>query len=164
MTYQCEGFNMETVKYFKALLLTISIVLFSNTTFASSTPSTCDDPDNGLFISLSSDDVWKASMALNYAKKNLEFGPVTIFMNVTGTRIAVKENKLPHDFYALNRMTTQESLQAFLKAGGRGLVCPNCLERAGFKPGNLIKHKNLDMGMPELVRSELDCSNKQLRW
>ena len=162
MTYQCEGFHMETVKYLKAFLLTMSIVLFSNTTFAS--PSTCDDPDNALFVNLSSDDVWKASMALNYAKRNLAFGPVTIFMNVTGSRIAVKENKLPHDFYALNRMTTLESLQEFLKAGGRGLVCPNCLERAGFKPGNLINHKNLDMGMPELVRSELDCSNKQLSW
>ncbi len=85
-------------------------------------------------------------------------------MNVTGTRIAVKESKLPHDFYALNRRTTQESLKAFLKAGGRGLVCPNCIVRAGFKSKHLIKHKNLDMGAADLVRTELDCSSKQLSW
>lgn len=126
--------------------------------------SNCDDTENSLFISLSTDDTWKASMALGYAKKNLEHGPVTIFMNVTGTRIAVKEEMLPHDFYALNRKSTQESLKAFLKAGGRGLVCPNCIVRAGFKAENIIEHNNIEMGAADLVRSELDCSSKQLSW
>jgi len=154
---------MKIFARLKILLIAMSLVFFSSATLAKA-PSTCDDPENGLFISLSSDDTWRASMALGYATKNLEFGPVTIFMNVTGTRIAVKEKKLPHDFYALNRKTTLESLRAFLKAGGRGLVCPNCIVRAGFNKKSLIRHKNLGMGKADLVRTELDCSAKQLSW
>jgi len=184
---------MKTFERFKILLIAMGLVFFSNIALAEgdaheqhgqgdapaamggdapmamdddaeAPSSNCDDTENSLFISLSTDDTWKASMALGYATKNLEHGPVTIFMNVTGTRIAVKEDMLPHDYYALNRKTTQESLKAFLKAGGRGLVCPNCIVRAGFKAENIIEHNNLEMGAADLVRSELDCSSKQLSW
>ncbi|MCK5831978.1 MAG: hypothetical protein KAH20_16930 [Methylococcales bacterium] len=155
---------MKGFEQLKIILVAMCLAFFSNLVLADDVPSTCDDSENALFISLSTDDTWKASMALGYAKKNLEHGPVTIFMNVTGTRIAVKESKLPHDFYALNKKTTQDSLKAFLEAGGRGLVCPNCIVRAGFKPMDIIEHNNLEMGKADLVRSELDCSEKQLSW
>lgn len=157
---------MKFFTQIKTLLVMMSFVLISHSALADDVqvPSTCEDPENGLFISLSTDDTWRASMALGYATKNLEHGPVTIFLNVTGTRLAVKEELLPNDFYALNKKTTLESLKAFLEAGGRGLVCPNCIVRAGFGPDKLIKHGNLSMGKADLVRSELDCSSKQLSW
>ena len=153
------------MKSLQIKIFLLTMVFFSNAALAAKpVPSTCDDPDNALFVNLSDDEIWKSSMALSYATKNLEFGPVTVFLNVTGTRIAVKEKKLPHDFYALNRMTNLESLEKFLRAGGRVLVCPNCLERAGFKPQNVIKHKNIEMGGATLVREELACTNKQMSW
>lgn len=77
------------------------MALGSGTVFATSmgpAPGGCS-PDE-LYMSLSSDDTWRASMSLNFALKTLELGyPVTIFLYIEAVRLAVKPNRYPQDTY-----------------------------------------------------------------
>ncbi len=92
----------------------------------------------GLFVNLTTDDTWTTNMAINFAHNALVDGhkPVTIFLNVRGVHIAdsktlpLKDGKI--DF------NVHQSLQEFIKDGGKVIVCPICARQAGLKEENLI--------------------------
>lgn len=122
-------------------------------------PGGCS-PDE-LYMSLSSDDTWRASMSLNFALKTLELGyPVTIFLNIEAVRLAVKPNRYPQDTYGLTGKKPQEIIKELSKKGARVIVCPNCLKRAGFKDRYLIGDVYLGGPVPKLLM----CSSKQLSY
>ena len=116
------------------------------------------DEGGGLFLNLTTDDVWRGAMALNFANRNLEAGhPVTIFLNITGVRIAVKERKIPQHVNAITEKTLQELLEDAMKGGAKVIVCPFCLKQAGFVPRNVIQGVELggpDVTIPVLYESE----------
>jgi predicted peroxiredoxin len=113
-----------------------------------------------LFMSVTSDEAWRSGMALGFALKNLEDYPVTIFLNVEAVRIAVKQSVYKHDVYAQSGKTNNEVRQELISAGARVIVCPNCLDRSGFKPHELIPGAYLGGPIPEI----LHCSSVQLSY
>lgn len=120
-----------------------------------------------LFVNLTSDDTWRASMALGLARMNLlgEGGleaprPVTVFLNVEGVRLALRNRVLPHDTYGLTGKRPNALLKELIEQGARVIVCPNCLRRSGFQPKQLVRDAYL--GGP--VAQILACSTTQLSY
>ncbi|MGI9316673.1 MAG: DsrE family protein [bacterium] len=83
-----------------------------------------------LFVNLTSDDIDRAAMAINFStrvltKKDI---PVTIFLNVEGVRIADKN--IPGHQHAKGK-SLKEMLVAFIDQGGKVIVCPMCMQNVG---------------------------------
>lgn len=124
------------------------------------------DEGGGLFLNLTTDDIWRGSMALNFANRNLEAGhPVTIFLNITGVRIAVKEKKIPQHINGITKKTLQELLRDAIKGGANVIVCPFCLKQAGFAPNNVVKlGRGVEMGGHEVTIPAMYESEKVLSY
>jgi predicted peroxiredoxin len=151
------------MKKIKQILMALSMTIFimgSGTAFSASmgpAPEGCAADE--LFLSLSTDDTWRANMALNFAMRNLELGyPVTVFLSVEAVHLALRKDKYPQNTYGLTGKTAQQVIKKLSKKGGRVIVCPNCLKRAGFKPRHLIGKVYLGGPVPQI----LQCSSKQL--
>ena len=105
-----------------------------------------------LFINLTSDDTARASMAIGFATRVLEQKriPVTIFLNVDGVRLANK--------HVAQCKASQEMLRAFIKFGGRVIVCPMCMRNvAGMDRDDLIS--GVEPGGPEITWPALFADN-----
>jgi predicted peroxiredoxin len=83
-----------------------------------------------LFINLTSDDIDRASMAINLAHRVLKEKkiPVTIWLNVDGVRLVSKQ--IRQNMYNDAR-TPLEKLQAFMREGGKVMICPMCMRNLG---------------------------------
>lgn len=153
---------MVSIRKFLVTVVTATILMCSGAAISQSlgpAPTGCE-PDE-LFLSLSSDETWRANMALNFATKNLELGyPVTVFLNVEAVRLAVQNKRYPQDTYGLTGKTAQEVLKSLSEKGGRVIVCPSCLERAGFRDQQLISEVYLGGPVPDIFQ----CSSKQLSY
>ena len=97
-----------------------------------------DQDEQKLFVNLTSHEINRATMAIGFStnvltKKKI---PVTIFLNVEGVRIA--DTSLPEHKHA-NGKSTREMLSAFIKAGGKVIVCPMCMKNVGgINKGELL--------------------------
>ncbi|MCP5421120.1 MAG: DsrE family protein [Gammaproteobacteria bacterium] len=120
-----------------------------------------ENQPEGLFVNLTSDDVWRANMALSFAAANIKAGhPVTVFLNVTGVRLAVP--KVPASSDGVTGKTAQQLLQEILDAGGKVIVCPMCLKHSGFTPEDLMPGTTL--GKPEITLPALYGSAKVMSY
>jgi predicted peroxiredoxin len=83
-----------------------------------------------LFINLTSDDIDRASMAINLAHRVLKEKkiPVTIWLNVDAVRLVNKQVR--QNMYTDAR-TPLEKLQAFMREGGKVMICPMCMRNLG---------------------------------
>ena len=101
----------------------IFIAFASNAAFAA-------DSGQKLFVNLTSDEMNRASMAIGISTKVLqkEKIPVTILLNVEAVRIADKN--IPEHKHASGK-SLKQMLAGFIKAGGRVIVCPMCMENVG---------------------------------
>jgi len=106
-------------------LLLFTVVLFSVSSVAISA-----DNDKKLFVSLTTDDLDRAAMAVGISSKVLSTNsiPVTIFLSAQGVRWADKN--IPQNRY-VNGKTIPEMLQAFMKSGGQVIICKMCMENVG---------------------------------
>lgn len=86
--------------------------------------------DKKLFVNLTSDDTNRAAMAVGMATLVIqkEKIPVTILLNVDAVRLADKT--IPQNKYANGKSAT-EMLAVFMKAGGKVIVCPMCMNNVG---------------------------------
>jgi predicted peroxiredoxin len=117
-------------KTFSLILLSLLYLGFNSIALA--------DDDKKLFVSLISDDLDRAAMAVSISNKVLstEKIPVTIFLNAQGVRWADKN--IPQNKYA-NGKTMPEMLQGFIKSGGQVIICKMCMENiAGMKEADVI--------------------------
>lgn len=111
------------------------------------------DDGQKLFVNLSSDEINRATMAIGFSTKILTQKkiPVTIFLNVEGVRIADKH--IPEHKHA-NGKSTKEMLSAFMKAGGRVIICPMCMDNVGgIKKNELIE--GVEIGGPDVTWTAL---------
>ncbi len=107
---------------------------------------------SGLFVNLTTDDPWRAGMAINFAMNTLKSGhPVTIFLNVTGVHLV--SNRIPQHTNALTGKTLQQMLVEVIEGGGKVIVCPQCLQQAGMNPEDVIEQAVL--GSPEVTQGAL---------
>ena len=110
-------------KYFSILLLTL---LFAGTT----TISYSAEVEKKLFVSLTTDNLDRAAMAVGISTKVLSTNkmPVTIFLSAQGVRWVDKN--IPQNRY-VNGKTIPEMLQGFMKSGGQVILCKMCMNNVG---------------------------------
>lgn len=92
------------------------------------------NPNESLFVNLTSDDVNRAAMAIMFATmtKKQSGIDVTIFLNVEGVRLA--DNQRPAAIWVGGMegpKTVHEILSAFMAAGGTVIACPMCMKNVG---------------------------------
>lgn len=86
--------------------------------------------ESSLFVNLTSDDLDRAAMAINFSTRVRQEKkiPVTLFLNVEGVRLADK--RIPAKTHA-NGKSLKQMLDDFVKAGGKVIVCPMCMKNVG---------------------------------
>lgn len=107
-----------------------ALILFAMVLFSISSMAISADNSNKLFVSLTTDDLDRAAMAVGISSKVLSTKsiPVTIFLSAQGVRWADKN--IPQNRY-VNGKTIPEMLQAFMKSGGQVIICKMCMENVG---------------------------------
>ncbi len=121
------------------------------------TPRAPEDLAGGLFVSLTTDEIDRAAMAIGFASKvlNNTDKPVTIFMNVEGVRLV--DTNIPQNVHKSGK-TIGEMLQKFMDDGGVALVCPVCMVNVG----GMVEDDIMDgviIGSPEYTWSALFAEN-----
>jgi predicted peroxiredoxin len=104
--------------------------------------------DGKLFVNLTTDDIWRAGMALKFSQNTLKQGHgVTVFLNVQGVKLA--STKLPQHTNGVTGSTPAQMLAAIIDAGGRVIVCPMCMKQAGIEPQDLVE--GAIVGKPDIT-------------
>lgn len=120
-----------------------------------------DRPDTTLFLNLTTDDTWTATMALDYANKVREAGyPVVVFLNVRGVRVADKN--FPPDRHGPGDKTPKELLEHLIAAGATVYVCPMCSENAGMSQADWIEGSK--PGGPEVMKIQMAPATKVISY
>ncbi len=138
-------------KLILSVLLVLSVFLNSQNAQAG---------ENGrLFINLTTDDTWKAVMALNFALESQKVGKkVTIFLNVRGVHLGIRKAKLPKDPYTGKRI--QDIIKTFIAKGGKVYICKMCMKIAGYTEDLLVR--GIKLGEPRLVFKEFYDTNTKV--
>lgn len=115
------------------------------------------DDDAPLFVNLTTDEPHRATMALGFAKKQLERGhPVTVFLNDRGVMLAAKAN-------AEKFLGHQRAIAEMKASGARIVICPMCMEHYGLSADGLVD--GIETGNPDLTGSLLfEDDTKTLNW
>ncbi len=117
------------MKRFVPLLIVVCLLI--------SIPAFAEEPKKGLFVNLTSNDTWRAGMAVMFANNMLKKGhPSTILLNVEGVFLA--DTTVPQHKNGQTGKTVQEMLKGFMKGGGQVLICPPCMQQVNVKKENLI--------------------------
>ena len=117
-----------------AILITVSSAAFSGT----------NDP---LFINLSTDELHRSSMAINFGKHHSASGhPLTIFLNDKAVMMGVKAGSAKF-------ADQQQALAEVINNGALVIMCPMCLKQAGFTEADLIP--GVKLGGPKITGDAL---------
>ncbi len=110
-----------------------------------------------LFVSLTTNDVHRARMALTFSKHHSENGhPLSVFLSDKGVYIGVKSG-------AAEFSDHQKLIQEVIAKGGQVIMCPSCLKHFGFTEADLIP--GIKMGNPKVTGEALFKDNtKSLSW
>jgi predicted peroxiredoxin len=105
--------------------------------------------DEKLFVSLTSDEINRAAMAIMFSHKVLTERkiPVTIFLNVEGVRLA--DSSIPQAKHPSGK-SPSEMLTGFMADGGTVLICPMCMKNVGgIAPEQLLE--GVKVGKPDVT-------------
>jgi len=129
--------------------LVVILAAFSLSAFAGA-----NDP---LFISLTSSEPHRVTMAFNFGKHHNENGhPLSIFLSDQGVFVGVKSGA---DKYA----DQQKMLQEIIAKGGNVIMCPLCLKHYGFSPNDVLP--GIKMGSPKVTGDALfKDGTKTMTW
>jgi sulfur relay (sulfurtransferase) complex TusBCD TusD component (DsrE family) len=114
-------------------------------------------PNDPLFVSLTSNDVDRARMALNFSKHHFENGhPLSIFLSDKGVFLGVKSGSQQFAEH-------QKIMADVIAKGGSVIMCPMCLRHFGFSEADLIP--GIKMGGPKITGDTLfKDGTKTLSW
>ena len=100
-------------------------------------PAAAADDDRTFFYNITTDQTWRAGMAIGQGTKALEAGyDVVLFLNVRGVRLAATAGN--QDVFGPSGKTPRQMLETAADEGARIVMCPMCMERAGLEMGDLI--------------------------
>ena len=100
---------------------------------------------NPLVYHLSSDEPWRATVAISDATTMLKAGHnVTLLLSIEGVQIGVKH---PHSYLGLDMLT--RNVTNFIADGGRVIICEVCLKIAGYNNTDIID--NAIVGKPDIL-------------
>ena len=104
---------------------------------------------NPLVYHLSSDEPWRATVAISDATTLLKLGHnVTLLLSVEGVQIGVMH---PHHYLGLNSLTG--NVTNFIADGGNVIICEVCLRIAGYNNSDIID--GAIIGKPEIISNLL---------
>src|SRR5689334_24776086 len=99
---------------------------------------------NPLVYHLSSDEPWRATVAISDATTMLKAGhDVTLLLSTQGVQIGVKH---PHSYLGLDMLT--RNVTNFMADGGKVIICEVCLKIAGYNNSDIID--NAIIGKPQI--------------
>ncbi len=108
-----------------------------------------------VFVNLTSDEAQRVTMALNFSNSLLKDGQdVTIFLNVDGVRIGSAK--------VAGLAAQRTELQAFMKAGGKVIICAHCMQVRGVTQADLMP--GLTMGGEGAGRQAFLASTRQISY
>jgi sulfur relay (sulfurtransferase) complex TusBCD TusD component (DsrE family) len=110
-----------------------------------------------LFLSLTSDEPHRASMALNFGKHHAANGhPLSVFLSDKGVYLGVKAGATSHP-------EQQKLLQEMIGSGSAVIMCPPCLRHYGFTEVDLLP--GIQLGGAKVTGEALFKPNtKTLSW
>jgi predicted peroxiredoxin len=89
---------------------------------------------NPLVYHLSSDEPWRATVAISDASTMLKLGHnVTLLLSIEGVQMGVKH---PHHYLGLDLLTN--NVTNFIANGGKVIICEVCLRIAGYNNSDII--------------------------
>jgi predicted peroxiredoxin len=144
------------------VVLIVGLVATACVLLPTVSPARADDrPDTTLFMNLTTDDTWTATMALAYAGKVLKAGyPVVVFLNVRGVHVASKN--FPPDRYAPGNKTPKEMLEGLIAEGATVYVCPMCSKIADLAETDWID--GTKPGGPETIKVQMAPATKVMSY
>jgi predicted peroxiredoxin len=103
-----------------------------------------------LVYHLSSDDPWRATVALSDSQTMLAKGfNVTLMLSIEGVQLGVKH---PHQFLGLDLLTN--NVTNFINKGGNLIICEVCLKIAGYNNFDIIDKAVI--GTPQIMANLLN--------
>jgi len=131
-----------------------SVVLAVLATLSLSAFAGANDP---LFINLSTDELHRSTMAINFGKHHSANGhPLTIFLNDKAVMLGVKAGSSKF-------ADQQQALSEVISSGALVIMCPMCLKQAGFTEADLIP--GVKLGSPKVTGDALfKDGTKTMSW
>jgi predicted peroxiredoxin len=148
--------HARDLKLLLVLSLSITIVCVTNISSSFPFPSPLshyafakEQTGNPLVYHLSSDEPWRATVAISDATTMLKAGHnVTLLLSIQGVQIGVKH---PHSYLGLDMLT--RNVTNFMAAGGKVIICEVCLKIAGYNNSDIID--NAIIGKPQILSNLL---------
>ena len=104
---------------------------------------------NPIVYHLSSDEPWRATVAISDATTLLNLGHnVTLLLSVEGVQLGVMH---PHHYLGLDTLTA--NVTNFIADGGKVIICEVCLRIAGYNNTDIID--GAIVGQPEIISNLL---------
>jgi len=108
-----------------------------------------------VFVNLTSDEGQRVTMALNFSNSLLKDGQdVTVFLNVDGVFLGSAK--------VAGLAAQRAELQAFMKAGGKVIICAHCMQVRGVAVTDLMT--GLTMGGEGAGRQAFLASTRQISY
>ena len=110
-----------------------------------------------LFINLSTDELHRSTMAINFGKHHSANGhPLTIFLNDKAVMLGVKAG-------ATKFSDQQQALSEVIASGALVIMCPMCLKQAGYAETDLLP--GIKIGGPKMTGDALfKDGTKTMSW
>jgi len=148
--------HARDLKLLLVLSLSITIVCVTNISSSFPFPSPLShyafakqQTGNPLVYHLSSDEPWRATVAISDATTMLKAGHnVTLLLSIQGVQIGVKH---PHSYLGLDMLT--RNVTNFMADGGKVIICEVCLKIAGYNNSDIID--NAIIGKPQILSNLL---------
>jgi predicted peroxiredoxin len=148
--------HAKDLKLLLVLSLSITIVCVTNISSSFPFPSPLslyafakEQIGNPLVYHLSSDEPWRATVAISDATTMLKAGHnVTLLLSIQGVQIGVKH---PHSYLGLDMLT--RNVTNFMADGGKVIICEVCLKIAGYNNSDIID--NAIIGKPQILSNLL---------
>ena len=103
-----------------------------------------------LVYHLSSDNPWRATIALSDSNTMLKMGyNVTLMLSIEGVQLGVKN---PHQQLGLDML--RNNVTDFIKSGGHVIVCKLCLHIVGYNDSDIIN--GAVIGSPQIMANLLN--------
>jgi predicted peroxiredoxin len=136
-----------------SIILSLSVIAIGITNISPSSPShyvyAKGQIGNPLVYHLSSDEPWRATVAISDATTMLKAGHnVTLLLSIEGVQIGVKH---PHSYLGLDMLT--RNVTNFIADGGKVIICEVCLKIAGYNNTDIIDRAII--GKPEILSNLL---------
>jgi len=100
--------------------------------------------NKGMFVLLTTKKPAKAGLATALATKTLiRGGKATIVLSGSGLKLALKKGELKN--FPPKKVSVRKMLKAFMKKGGRVIVCAMCAKHSGLTKKDFIEGTELKM-------------------